>query len=328
MEMMKAVSQKRYGGPDVLTIQDLPKPSPKDNELLIRVHAAPITAAGGFMREGKPYLGRLAIGIFKPKSQTPGVCFSGEVEDIGKDVKLFQVGDNVFGETLFNMGTQAAYVCAGEEEVIAKKPEHITHAEAAPICDGHLTSMNFLTQVTTLRPGQRILIIGASGSLGTAAVQIATELGAEVTGVCSTANIELVKSLGAHAVIDYTKTDFSKDSVTYDVIYDTVGKSSFNTCKPVLTEHGVYMSPVLDFKLLCQALWTSKLAKKKAKFSATGILPKQELKRMLFQIKALIEEQKIRTVMDRKYTFDQVSEAHSYADTGRKKGNVVLLVDH
>ncbi len=328
MEMMKAVTQLRYGGPEVLEIKEVPKPSPKDKELLIRVYATPITAAGGFMREGVPYLGRLAIGLFKPKSSIPGVGFSGEVESVGKDVEEFKIGDQVFGETLFNQGTQAQYVCVGQDEVIAIKPDNITHAEAAPTTDGHLTSMNFLQHVTALKAGQRILIIGASGSLGTAAVQIAAEMGAEVTGVCSTANVELVKSLGAQTVIDYTQSDFSIGPVTYDVIYDTAGKSTFNTCKPVLTEHGVYMSPVLNFKLLYHAIWTSKLGKKKAKFSATGMLPKPALKKMLLQIKALIVDQKLKTVMDRKYTFDQTSEAHSYVDTGRKKGNVVVLVDH
>lgn len=328
MEKMKAVTQNKYGGPEVLEIKNIPKPSPKDKELLIRVHSAPITAAGGFMREGTPYLGRLAIGLFKPKSTTPGVGFSGEVEAIGKDVEMFAIGDQIFGETLFDQGTQAQYVCVGKDEVIAIKPDTITHAEAAPICDGHLTSMNFLNKVTALKAGQRILIIGASGSLGTAAVQIAAEKGALVTGVCSTSNVDLVRSLGAQNVIDYISIDFTKEDLKYDVIYDTVGKSNFNECKSALTEHGVYMSPVLNFKLLCQAIWTSKLSKKKAKFSATGILPKPELRIMLDQVKELINEEKLRTVIDRKYTFEQVAEAHSYVDSGRKKGNVVLMVDH
>ena len=187
---MKAVTQEKYGGPEVLNIEDIQKPNPKNDELLIRVHSTPITTAGSFMREGTPYLGRLAIGLFKPKSTIPGVGFSGEVEAIGEDVVSFNIGAKVFGETLFNQGTQAEYVCVSQDDVIATKPDNITHAEASPITDGHLTSMNFLTQVTKVKAGQRILIIGASGALGTAAVQIATEMGAEVTGVCSTANVE------------------------------------------------------------------------------------------------------------------------------------------
>lgn len=327
MEMMKAVTQQRYGGPEVLITKNVQKPSPKADELLIRVHAVPITTAGSFMREGTPYLGRLAIGLFKPKSTIPGVCFSGEVEAVGQDVRMFKIGDQVFGETLFKQGTHAEYTCVSENDTIAIKPENMTHAEATPICDGHLTSMNFLNFVTAVKSGQRILIIGASGSLGTSAVQIASEIGAQVTGLCSTANVELVRSLGAQSVIDYTKIDFTKENVKYDVIYDTVGKSSYNKCKPVLTNNGVYMSPVLSFKLLCQAIWSSKFGQKKAKFSATGMVRKQELKKMLYQIKALIIQEKLFTVIDRKYTFDQVSEAHSYVDTGRKKGNVILIVD-
>lgn len=325
---MRAVTQQRYGGPEVLEIKEVLKPSPQGNELLIRVHAAPITAAGSFMRAGTPYLGRLVLGLFSPKSTTPGVCFSGEVEAVGKDVEMFAIGDPVFGETLFHQGTQAQYVCVREDEVIATKPANITHAEAAPVCDGLLTSMNFLNHVTALKTGQRILIIGASGSLGTAAVQIAVEKGAQITGVCSSSNVDLVNSLGAHDVIDYKKTDFTKNGLTYDVIFDTVGKSSFNECKKVLTEHGVYMSPVLNFQLLCHSVWTSKWSKKKAKFSATGIQPKQELKKMLYQIKELIMDEKLQNVIDRKYTFDQVMEAHAYVDSGRKQENVVLLIKH
>lgn len=325
---MKAVTQQRYGGPEVLQVSEVTKPIPKENELLIRVHSAPITAAGSFMREGTPYLGRLAIGLFKPKTTIPGVGFSGEVEAVGQNVEMFRTGDLVFGETLFNQGTYAQYVCVPENDVIATKPEGITHAEAAPITDGHLTSMNFLTQVAALKPGQRVLIIGASGSLGTAAVQIAVHMGAQVTGLCSSANVELVKSLGAQAVIDYTRKDFTKDDVKYDVIYDTVGKSSFNACKSVLTDNGVYMSPVLNFILLCQAIWTSTLSRKKAKFSATGFVPKQELKKMLSEIKVLINEGKLITVIDRQYRIGQISEANSYVDSGRKRGNVVMLVDH
>lgn len=326
--MMKAVTQHKYGGPEVLEIKEVPKPNPKDNELLIQVHATPITAAGGFMREGVPYLGRLAIGLFKPKATIPGVGFSGEITSVGKDVTLFKVGDQVFGETLFNQGTQAQYVCAGQDDVIALKPVNLTHAEAAPITDGHLTSMNFLKLVADLKRDDRILIIGASGSLGTAAVQIAVEMGAIVTGVCSTRNVELVKSLGASHVIDYKVSDFTTLGEKYNIIYDTIGKSSFSTCKSVLEDNGIYMSPVLNFKLLCHALWTAKFSKKKAKFSATGILAKQELKKMLFQIIALIQEGKLKTVMDRKYTIDQIAEAHAFVDQGHKKGNVVVNIQH
>lgn len=328
METMKAVTQERYGGPEVLQLSEVPIPTPADNEILVRVYSSPVTAAGSFMREGVPYLGRLAIGLFKPKSKIPGTGFSGVVESTGKDVQLFKEGDQIFGETLFGQGTYAEYISIPFDDVIALKPTNITHAEASPTCDGHLTSLNFLKHVADLQAGQKILIIGASGSLGTSAVQLAVHFGAEVTGVCSAANIELVKELGAHSVIDYHTEDFTKSQMTYDVIYDTVGKSSFSECKPILAKKGTYMSPVLDFKLLCQMLWTSKLNNKKAKFSATGILPKKLLNTMLLAIKDLISDGTLRTVMDRKYMIDQISEASSYVDTGRKKGNVVIMVDH
>jgi NADPH:quinone reductase-like Zn-dependent oxidoreductase len=326
MEQMKAVTQEQYGGPDVLKVKEVAKPSPKENELLISVYAAPITAAGGFMREGVPYMGRLVLGLLKPKKNIFGVCFSGEIEAVGSNVTKFKVGDKVFGETLFNQGTYAEYVCVGEDELVVIKPENMTHAEAAPLCDGHVTSMNFLTKVTTLKAGQSILIIGASGSLGTAAVQIARSIGAQVTGVCSSNNVELVKRLGAQTVIDYTQTDFTKGNLKYDVIYDTVGKSSFSRCKPILAEHGVYMSPVLNFKLLCYGAWTSKFGKKKARFSATGLLPKEELRGMLAKVKTLIIAEKLVTIIDRKYSLNEVSEAHAYVDTGRKRGNVILNI--
>lgn len=326
--MMQAVVQEQYGGPEVLRVDDVPKPSPKDNELLIRVHSVPITAAGGFMRTGTPYLGRLAIGLFKPKHNIPGVGFSGEVESMGDEVQGYQIGDKVFGETLFNQGTHAEYVCVPQNDVITKKPENITHAEAAPIIDGHLTSMNYLSQVYELKAGEKILIIGASGALGTAAVQIAKEMGAHVTGVCSQANIALVKALGADEVIDYKKEDFSAQDEKYDVIYDTVAKSDFNTSKSVLAERGVYMCPVLSFSLFRQSICTSLFGKKKARFSATGIVPKQELKEMLARIRTMISEEKLRTHIDRKYELAQVSEAHRYVDTGHKRGNVVLLIRH
>ena len=199
---MNAIVQKQYGGPEVLRLNEVPMAKPKDSEILVRVYSAPITTAGSFMREGKPYLGRLALGLFKPKQSIPGTGFSGEVESVGKDVSRFKEGDQVFGETLFGQGTLAEYVSVREDDVIALKPENITHMEASPVCDGHLTSLNFLQHVTKLHPGQRILIIGASGSLGTAAVQLAAHIGAHVTGLCSTANIEMVKDLGAHTVID------------------------------------------------------------------------------------------------------------------------------
>ena len=266
------------------------------------------------------------MGLMKPKYPTPGTGFAGQVEAIGKDVTLFKMGDAVFGESIFGTGTNAEYVCVAENGIIVAKPDDMSYEEAAPICDGAVTSMNFLKNLGNIQPGQKVLINGASGSLGTAAVQLAKHFDVEVTGVCSTANIELVKSLGADKVIDYSKEDFTTTGETYDIIYDTVGKLSFTKCKKSLTTNGTYISPVLRIPLLVQMLWTSMTSShKKAKFSATGLLPVPEIRYFLEEIKILFEQKKIKSVIDRYYPIAQVADAHRYVDTGHKKGNVVLL---
>lgn len=323
---MKAIVSTGYGAPDVLQLKEVVKPIPGVNEVLIRVKAASVTAADGMMRKGTPYFGRLFIGLLKPKYPTPGTGFAGEIEAVGKDVKLYAVGDRVFGEVVFGPGTHAEYVCAPEDGVLALKPDNLTFEAAAPVCDGALTSMNFLKDVANIQSGQKVLINGASGSLGTAAVQLAKHFGAEVTGVCSTGNIELVKSLGADKVIDYTKEDFTKTGETYDIIYDTVGKSSFSSCKGSLTEKGVFVSPVLGMTLLLQMIRTSIAGSKKAKFSATGVRPVSELRVLLQEIKKLIEAGKLRSIIDRTYALEEIAEAHRYVDKGHKKGNVVIAI--
>jgi NADPH:quinone reductase-like Zn-dependent oxidoreductase len=278
------------------------------------------------MRKGTPYIGRLFTGLMRPKNQVPGTGFSGEIEAVGKNVKSYKAGDLVFGESVAGFGAYGEYLCLPEEGVFAIKPDNMTHQEAAPVCDGALTSLNFLKDVANIQAGQRVLIIGASGGLGTAAVQLAKHFRAKVTGVCSTANLDLVKSLGADEVIDYIKEDFARIGKTYDIIYDTVGKSSFSHCKDSLTEKGVYVSPVLGFPLLLQMLWTSMIGSKKAQFSATGIRPVRELRILLNEIKELIKAEKIRSVIDRSYPLEEIQEGHRYVDKGHKIGNVVLIV--
>ena len=322
---MKAVVSTKYGGPEVLQVQVVDKPRPKKNEVLVKIHAATITRAETMMRTGYPLLGRLYMGLSKPKNKISGTGFSGQIVSLGKDIKHFQEGDKVFGESLITFGTNAEYVCIEEEGIITKMPENITYEEAAVVGDGLITSLNFLKKLAHIKAGQSILIIGASGSLGTAAVQLAKYYGAKITGICSSKNVELVKSLGAHSVIDYTKTDFTKAGNQYDIIYDTVGKSSFSKCKKSLTQKGVYMSPVLDFKLLLQMIWTSMFGSKKALFSATGMLPISEVKAFLKDIKDLFEAEKIKSIIEKRYTMNQISDAHRYIDTGRKKGNVVMV---
>ncbi|MGH1433192.1 MAG: NAD(P)-dependent alcohol dehydrogenase [Lewinella sp.] len=323
---MKAIVATSYGGPEVLELQDVAMPTPKANEVLVRIDASSVTTAGAMMRTGIPYIGRLFMGFSKPKHPVTGTGFAGEIIDAGKDVTKFIVGEFVFGESIFGSGTNAEYLCIAEDGIIATLPENISTAAAAPICDGALTSLNLLREVAGIQSGQKVLIIGASGSLGTAAVQLAKHLGAEVTGVCSTANLELVKSLGADEVIDYKTTDFTKSGKAYDIIYDTVGKSSFGKSKSSLTPNGTYLSPVLGLPLLFQMLRTSLFGKKKAKFDATGMKPVPELRKMLLELREIIAVGKLKTVIDRQYSLAEVPDAHRYIDKGHKKGNVVITM--
>ncbi|MFZ1806194.1 MAG: NAD(P)-dependent alcohol dehydrogenase [Cyclobacteriaceae bacterium] len=324
---MKAIITKKYGSPEVLQLKDIVKPKPKANEVLVRIHASSVTAADTMMRRGKPFYGRLFIGLLKPNNPISGTGFAGIVEAVGKDVTHFTEGDAVFGESVLGAGTNAEYVCVAENGVIISKPANISFEEAASICDGPLTSINFLKNLASIQPGQKVLINGASGSLGSAAVQLAKYYEAEVTGVCSTTNIELVRSLGADHVIDYTQQDFTKSGVQYDVIYDTVGKSTFSKAKKVLTTDGAYISPVLNFTLLIQMIWTSVIGKKKAKFSATGILPVPALRDLLYELRAMICAGYLKSIIDRAYSLEQIAEAHTYVDNGHKRGNVVLAIN-
>lgn len=325
---MKAIITTKYGSPEVLELKDIEKPVPNKNEVLIHIRAASVTTADTMMRKGRPWVGRLFIGLTKPKHPISGTGFSGVIETIGQDVKQFRIGNEVFGESIFGAGTNAEYVCVKEDGVLVLKPEHIAHEEAAAICDGPLTSWNFLKGMAKVKRGQSVLIHGASGSLGTAAVQLAKHLGANVTGVCSTKNMEMVKSLGAATVIDYGKIDFTKTGQTYDIIFDTVGKSSFLKCKRALNKNGIYLSPVLSLSLLFQMLRTAMLGNKKAMFSATGTKPISVLRLLLKELNELLESGQLKTVIDRCYALEEISEAHRYVDTGHKRGNVVISMQY
>ncbi|SFF11516.1 NAD(P)-dependent alcohol dehydrogenase [Sunxiuqinia elliptica] len=324
--MMKAIVATGYGGPDVLKLKQVPVPEPKNNEVLVEVHAASATTADGMMRTGKPYVGRLFTGILKPKHAIPGTGFAGVVKAVGSQVKDFRKGDRVFGETTLGFCTNAEYVVVRKNDVMLPMPDNLSFVEAASFCDGHLTSLNFLTGIGHIQAGQKILINGASGSLGTAAIQLAKHLGAEVTGVCSTRNVGLVKSLGADHAIDYTKKDFTKLGNSYDVVYDTIGKSSFSKCRYILTDSGVYLSPVLRFSLLVQMARTALFGQKKAKFGATGLLSEKELRKLLNELVDLFKEGHLKTLIDRQYPLEKVAEAHTYIASGHKKGNVVIVV--
>jgi len=325
-QKMKAMISTRYGGPEIFQLQEVDKPIPKDNEVLVKIKSSSITTAETMMRTGYPIIGRLYMGLIKPKNQISGTGFSGIIEAAGRNVRKFNLGEHVFGESLNTMGTYAEYICIEEDGIIAKLPDNISFEEAAVVGDGPITSLNFLRNLGEIKAYHNILIIGASGSLGTAAVQLAKIFGAKVTGVCSTKNIQLVRSLGADKVIDYKIENFCTNGKTYDIIYDTIGVSSFLNCKNSLTKNGVYMSPVLDFGLLFQMLYTSIFGTKKAKFAATGMLPHQVLQQYLQEIGTLMELGEIRTIISERFSLTQIPDAHRHIDNGHKRGNVVVAL--
>lgn len=322
---MQAIEYAQYGAPEVLHLNQVTKPSPKSNEVLIRVYATTVTAADLMMRTGKPFIGRLYTGLKGPKRTILGFEFAGEVVETGNAVTLFKTGDKVFGGTT-TLGCYAEYVCVSENDVLTTMPENISYEEAAPVNGSAITVMNFLKGLGKIQKNEKVLINGASGGLGTYAIQIAKHFGAEVTGVCSTNNVALVKSLGADNVIDYTKEDFTKNGEQYDLIFDTVGKSSFSACKNSLTKNGVYLSAVLDFTLFLQMIRTSIFGGKKAKSSATGMLPVKERLNYFMELKELLRTAKIKTVIDVAYPLAQVAAAHTYVEGGHKKGSVVISV--
>lgn len=321
---MNAASCTGYGNPNVLEIKRIPIPKPQKTDLLIKVYASSVTAADSLMRQGKPKFSRLFLGFKKPKNPITGTGFSGEVVQVGKDVSRFKVGDFVFGESIFGGGSNTEYVCLPESNLVLHKPDRLTFNEAATLCDGFLTSYSFLKDIGQLKKGQWVLVNGASGSLGSAAVQLAKIMGANVIGVCSTKNIRVVNQLGADDVIDYTTSDFTKGDYRFDVIYDTVGKLSVSDCKNTLTEKGKYLTPVLSIQVLVQSLYSALFSKKKVLFSATGIRPVKELRPLVQELSDLFMQNKFRVLIDRLYPLQDISKAHAYVDKGHKIGNVVI----
>jgi len=318
---MRAVVYDRYGPPEVLRTDNVEQPVPKENEIRIKIHATSVTRTDIGLRAGKPFIIRFFFGLLRPKRPILGTELAGEVDAVGRGVTQFVVGDHVFGSTPnFRTGAHAEYICLEESAPIAHKPARMTFEEAAAVTDGMILALMCL-EAANVGKAKRIVVYGASGAIGTAGVQLARHFGADVTAVCTTKNVELVKSLGADRVIDYTKEDFTKNGETYDIIFDAVGKHSFSQCKGSLTQGGVFVATD-GLRNAFLALWTSRIGDKKVLFP----IPPHYTQKNVLLLKKLIEAGKYRAVIDRCYPLEQVVDAHRYVETEQKTGNVVLTV--
>jgi len=318
---MKAIVCTKYGAPDMLQLKEVEKPTPKDKELLIKMYATSVTSGDARIRRADPPIIKLIFGFKKPRNSILGVVVSGEVESIGKGVTKFKVGDQVFGTGGMEFGAYAQYKCISEDAPLALKPNSLSFEDAAAIPFGATSSLHFLRK-GNIKKGQKVLIYGASGALGTAAVQLAKSFGAEVTGVCSSANLEMVGSLGADEVIDYTKEDFSKSDKRYDIIFDTVGKCSYTDALNSLTKNGYLLLANAGVSNTFKGLWTSILSSKKV---IAGVA-KESVEAINF-LKDLSNAGKLTAVIDKVYALEQIPEAHAYVDKGHKKGNVTITLD-
>jgi NADPH:quinone reductase-like Zn-dependent oxidoreductase len=319
-ERMRAVVHDKYGPPDVLRLEDVQRPVPKDDEVLVRIHATTVNRTDTALRAAEPFASRFITGLRRPKRRILGSELSGEVEAVGTAVTEFEVGNQVFGVNPWKFGTHAEFVCMRESAPLAPKPAGTTFEEAAAVCDGAILALGCL-RPADLRKGKRILVYGASGSIGTAAVQLARYFDADITAVCNTENVETVRSLGADKVIDHTREDFTRNGQTYDVIFDAVGKHSFRRCKGSLNRGGFYLATDL-WQNLVLAVWTSRIGDKRVVFP---IPPRYTKKDVLF-LKQLMEAGKYRAVIDRCYPLEQVADATRYVESEQKTGNVVLIV--
>lgn len=328
---MKAIVFTEYGTPDVLNLKEVEKPVPKKSEILVNVYAANVNYGDLRARDfgnisskdfnmSRVFLfpARIIFGFKKPRIKILGSEFAGEVEATGEDVKEFKTGDKVFGYRVMKMGTNAEYLCMPENGLVTVKPNSMSYEETAAIPYGAITALNLLKKVK-IQNGDKVLINGASGSIGSAAVQLVKYYGAEVTGVCGTPRIEFVKALGADKVIDYTKEDFTQNGETYDLIFDILGKSSFSQCKDSLKKNGKYLLASFKTKQILQMIWTSIFSNKKVVCAMSG-----ENRNDLLFIKDLMDKGKIKAIIDRCFPLEETAEAHRYVENGLKRGNVVI----
>jgi len=328
---MKAIVFTEYGTPDVLKIKEVAKPTPKENEILVKVHATPVNygdltarnfANSQFNMPALLFLpARMAFGWNKPKINILGSELAGEVESVGKDVTKFKAGDQVFAYLGMNMGANAEYICLPESGTVALKPSNLSCEEASTLPYGAIMATSLLAKAN-LQRGQKVLINGASGGIGSMAVQLAKHFGAEVTGVCGTPRLEFVKSLGADKVIDYTKEDFTQNGETYDLIFDILGRSSFAKLKRSLKPNGIYLLASFKMKALLQMLWTSLTGSKQKVICAFA----NETAENLVFVKKLVEEGKVKAIVDKSFPMEQAAAAHRYVETGHKRGNVVITL--
>lgn len=322
---MKTAKYNKYGSPDVIQIIDQDKPTPREDEILIKVHASSLSPAECAFRKGKPFIVRFFAGLTAPKA-TPGDMFAGTVQAVGKEVHNFTPGDRVFGSTAPATGSHAEYLVMKSDQTIARLPEILTFEEGTSIADGGITALPFLRDNGQIKSGDHILINGASGSIGTYAIQLAKNYNATVTAVCSKRNHELVRNLGADYVIDYTQQDFAANHHTYDIIFDAVGKRSYNQCKGALKEGGKYLTTVPTAAVIFFSLLPKSSKRKRPVFAATGLRKPEDKIPDLTWMAQLAAEGNLKTVIDKTYTFDTIREGHAYVDEGHKVGNVILRI--
>lgn len=317
---MKAAVYVQYGQPGVLQVKEVNRPVQKNNEILVKVKASAVNSGDVRLRKADPFAVRFIFGLVKPKINILGSVFSGEVYCVGKDVKNFKVGEHVFGHTDMRFGAYAEYICLPADGSLALKPGGITHSEAAVIPFGGVAALHFIKKAN-IQPGQKVLVVGASGAVGSAAVQLAKSYGADVTGVSSTANIALVKAIGADNVIDYTQEDFTKNGEIYDVIFDTVKAISVSRSAKSLSKNGIMILSAAGMSEMFQGLWISKTSNRKV---LTGVISHKAAD--IIFLKELIEAGQFKPVIDKTYSLEQIAEAHAYVEKGHKKGNVSIII--